>query len=422
MKKNSKSTKKGVLKGDTPPIRDFRLLGKTFFLTFKGIPKMTKETLRNFLLNNPLDRSKKVEKYLISEQMYDSGEPHFHAIITYPTRKEIIRQDYYDFLDSHPNIQLMRNLKAALVYMQKQDPNPLTNMDLHQQKRKARAKDTSSLYELLEQQMLKDPFNFNVMDYCKKYDLGKQIYKANYSKAITLLKGIQEATCRQILRDKPGTQLIDRSLIEFILTPGEIKQYDSHPCYKRIVDHINEIYCYPNRNHSTRAPDKTKHLYLVGPVDVGKTALVTHNPSPLHPQPGLDHYFSTYYLNLAERYFPPYQTFMSSVVYWDQFVINSTVFPKSRYNQLLTYLSGAPCQIPIKGRLPVRRKDNPKHILTSNLTLEQQICRVFKSEENRAKARANLRARIDEVIIPKGHNIHLLRKLFLHPNPPTDNN
>ena len=58
------------------------------------------------------------------------------------------------------------------------------------------------------------------------------------------------------------------------------------------------------------------------------------------------------------------------------------------------------------------RNDNPIHILTSNYTLEQLICKTFESEDSRAKARSNLKARIKEVTIPKGMNLHLLRKLF----------
>ena len=396
----------------------FKLQSKCFFLTYKGITdsgqKITKENLADFLIkNNPYDLKVKPQKYLICQQMYDSGQPHFHVILIYPRRKVVERSNYYDFLGIHPNIQTMRNMKAALNYVYKQDPHPYTNMDVVKQRRAARAKDTSSLYQLLEQQMKKDPFNFNVLQYCQRHDIFKEIYKANYTKALNLLSKAQEAKCWFLLTSLPGIKPITNQLIRASLTQEQFLKYNSWVGYSQIVEHINQIVRYPNRSQSSRLPDKTPHLYLVGPSDIGKSALVTHRSTLLHPYPGLSTYFSTYYLNVSERYFPPYTTYMSSIVRWNQFVIDSSIFPRKRYNELLDYLEGAPTQIPVKGKLPVRRMDNPKHILTSNLTLQQQICKVFRSEQSRSKARMNLRSRLHEIIVPEGHDLHFLRKLFV---------
>ena len=416
-KNNPKLKGKGVSKGEKPLSTAFRLSSKIYFLTYKGISdsdeKITKQTLVNYLLYQNLnDRKLKPQKYLICQQMYDSSQPHFHVILIYSRRKDITIQSYYDFLGIHPNIQNMRNMKAALQYMYKEDPNPVTNMDIVQEKRKARAKDSSSLYQLLQQQMKKDPFNFDVMQYCDQHNLFKQIYKANYSKAISLIRFAQQARCHSILTNLPGIKLITRPLIQSVLTDSELFEYDSWNGYQKIIDHINQIVNYPNKSSTSRLPPKTPHLYLVGDSDIGKSSLVNWTFSEEFGNPGLQHYFSTYHLNVSERYFPPYTTYMSSIVYWDEFVINSSIFPKKRYNELLTYLSGAPTQIPIKGRLPVRRMDNPKHILSSNLTLDQQVKSVFKSEQSQAKALMNLRSRLDQIIIPKGRSIHFLRKLF----------
>ena len=263
--------------------------------------------------------------------------------------------------------------------------------------------------------MKKDPFNFDVLMYCQAHDLFKEIYKCNYTKALSLLKGAQEAACKASLINLPGLVPITRQLIVSRLTPKELAIYDSFPGYAKIVAHINAIVSHPNKTEASRLPNKTKHLYLSGTSDIGKSALVNHVPSADHGAPGLDAYFSTYYLNVSERYFPPYTDYISSLVYWDQFVINSSIFPKSRYNELLTYLAGCPTQLPIKGRLPVRRLDNPKHIVTSNMTLKQQVDRVFNSSQSRSMALVNLRARFQEVNMPKGYDLHFLRKLFVRP-------
>lgn len=415
-KPNSKG--KGVPKGETPLPTAFRLQSTTYFLTYKGITdsgeKITKESLANYLLNrNPHDFKLKPIKYLVCEQMYDDGTPHFHAILVYPKRKQTKNQHAYDYLGIHPNIQTMRNMKAALQYVYKQDPHPCTNMDVAAQRRAARARDTSSLYQLLEQQMLKDPFTFDLDAYCFKHGIFKQIYKANFAKALSLLKIAQPAAARAYLRNKPGIKLITPELISTQLEPAQIKQFYSHPCYQKIVDHINQIHKYPNWNVQTMAPSKTPHLLIVGDPSIGKSALVDHRPDSTHPYPGLMHYYSCYHLSIGQKFFPLYRSFDYRMVRWNEFTIDSDLFPKKGYNRLLDYLEGAPSALPQKGRPPVQRQDNPKHILTSNRTLQQHICKTFSSQQSRSMSRRNLGTRIDCVVVPKGKNIHFLRKLFV---------
>ena len=416
-----KKKSKEVLKGKKANLQSFRLTGKVFFLTYKGIAKngdkLCKNSLANFLLKQNKNELKiRSKKYMISEQTYADGQPHFHVILVYQKRKDITNPAHYDINGIHPNIQPMRNMKAALDYMYKEDPNPLTNMDIEQQKRVAKAKDSSSLYQLLQEEMKKDPFNFNVETYCVKYNLDKQIYKANFSKAIKLIKIMQPAYARAILQNKLGIKLITKELIENQLTSDQLKQYYSHSCYQAIVDHINQIYHYPNRGESTRAPLKTRHLLIVGDSDIGKSSLIYHYPNTKHPYPGLSHYYATYYLSIGQKYFPPYRSYDYRLVNWEQFTIISDMFPKSGYNRLLNYLDGSPSALPQKGRAPVERQDNPKHFLTSNRTLEEHICKTFKSEESRAMSRKNLGARIECIIIPKGKSLHFLRKLFVNVN------
>ena len=416
--KTSKTSGKEGPKGEKPSQTAFRLQSKTYFLTYKGCSdkgeKLSKKTLSNYLLNqNKNDRTVRPEKYLICEETYESSQSHFHVILVYATRKQINSPDHFDYLGIHPNIQVMRNMKAALQYVYKEDAQPQTNMDIIQQKRAARAKDSSSLYQLLQQQMRKDPFKFDVKDYCVKHNLGKQIYKANYAKAINLIKLLQPAYARKLLKQKLGIKLITPAIIQENLNSIELEQYYSHSCYQKIVSHINQIYKYPNKSQATMAPSKTPHLLIVGDASIGKSALVDHRPSKQYPHPGLMHYYPCYHLSIGQKFFPEYRSFDYPLVRWNEFTIDSDLFPKMGYNRLLDYLEGAPSALPQKGKPPVERLDNPKHILTSNRTLQQHICKTFNSQQSRNLSRMNLGTRVDCVIIPPGKNIHFLRKLFI---------
>lgn len=428
MQKKIKNISKGGTGGNKPVSTLFTLKSTTYFLTYRGRLNpskkgsklksksdfITKQALKNFLFDQcKINLKAKPEKYLICEQMYDSGEPHFHVILVYPKRKVISNQYVFDYLGIHPNIQTMRNMKAALNYVYKEDPNPLTNMDVDRQMMIAKAKNGSSLYQLLLQQMIKDPFRFDVAQYFAKNNLCKYIYKTNYTKAVSLIKMMQPAYARQILRNKPGIKFITPALIKQRLSHEEYKQYYAHECYQRIINHVNQIHTYPNRDPSTKAPSKTPHLLIVGDTSIGKSALVDHVADSVCPYPGLMHYYSCYHMSIGQKFFPPYRSFDYCLVRWNEFTIASDMFPKSGYNRLLDYLEGAPSALPQKGSAPVERQDNPKHILTSNRTLQQHICKTFTSESSRAMSRKNLGTRIDCVNIPEGKSIHFLRKLFV---------
>ncbi len=416
--KNQKSGLKGGSLRENPLQKAFYMSTTIYFLTYKGISEsgqiITKNQLINYLLFHcPTNKKLPPKKHLICQQKYDSGQPHFHVILVYPRRKQIKEQRAFDYKEIHPNIQSMRNMKAALQYVHKQDSNPITNMNVSQQIFVARAQKSSTLYQLLEQQMLKDPFNFDVDDFCQSRGIFKQIYKANYIKAINLLKRAQFAQTRAKLRQKPGIKFITHSLISQNLNKEELEQFYSHPCYQKIINHINQIHQYPNRNVATMAPSKTPHLLIVGNSSIGKSALVDHRPSPEFPFPGLMHYYSCYHMSIGQKFFPPYRSFDYRMVRWNEFTIDSDLFPKKDYSRLLDYLEGAPSALPQKGHPPVQRQDNPKHILTSNRTLQQHICKTFNSQQSRRLASSNLGTRIQCVQIPPGKNLHFLRKLFV---------
>lgn len=406
MSKIKKSSGKGVL-GEKPlPKKAFRLQSKCYFLTYKGISdsgeKITKESLANYLLrDNPNDLSLRPQKYLICEQMYDSGESHYHVILIYPRRKQITTQDYYDFLGIHPNIQTMRNMKAALEYVYKEDAHPLTNMDIVQQRRVARAKDTSSLYEFLYEQMIKDPLNFDVFKYCVVHNLTKQIYKANYTKAIRLLKETQKVCANKTLLESPGFKVIDRALIEQKLSPLELKVFDSWGGYQKIVNYLNIMIL-----HRGSRQQKSMNLLITGAPNTGKSALVWQR-NPLPGRSSIATHCSVYPMGMKD-WFPDYKSDVYHCIYW-----NEAKFTSYSQDVILQLLDGSPVMLPAKGG-GHKKVDNPLVIMTSNMTLDEMILAKFGYNKSYVEmSRKNLAVRIQNVVIPPGYDLFLLQKLFV---------
>ena len=412
-KKKPNSKGKEASKGDKPLKSTFRLYATTYFLTYKGISdsgqKITKETLANYLLNqNKNDIKLKPIKYLICQEMYDSGEPHFHAILIYPKRKEITTQNYYDFLGIHPNIQTMRNMKAALEYVYKEDNHPVTNMDILQERKVARAKDSSSLYELLEEEMMKDPYNFEVFKYCLDNNITKEIYKANYTKAVTLVQKIQQVYCNKLLFEKTGFKPITRTLIEEILLPSELDTYDSWSGYQTIVNYINIM----NTERGQRQ-EKSMNLLITGAPSTGKSALFWQR-NPLPGRASVVTHLPLYPMGMKD-WFPNYESDVYAGIYWNEAKLTS--YP---YDVILQVLDGSPVMLPAKGG-GHKKVDNPLVIMTSNMTLGEMIKQKFHYNKEYLKmAKENLSVRIENVIIPKGLNLFFLQKLLVPVNPSSD--
>ena len=388
-----KRKEKGDSKGGKPLESTLRLSSTTYFLTYKGISdsgeKITKKVLANYLLKQcPTNVKLSPIKYLICEQTYDSGEPHFHCILIYQKRKEIKMQNSFDYKDIHPNIQTMRNLKAALEYVYKEDSNPLTNMDIIQERRLARAKDSSSIFDLFKQQMEKDPFNFDFFRYCVDHNISSAVYKTNYSKAAVLLKKIQEATLNKLLFEKPGFKHIDRALIQSIFNPLEVQHFDSWSGYQRIVDFLNTM----NTERGNRQ-QKSLNLLITGAPSTGKSALFWQR-NPLPGRSSVSNYLPLYPMGMKD-WFPDYKSDVYAGIYWNEAKLTSYA-----YDIILQVLDGSPVTLPTKGG-GHKKVDNPLVIMTSNMTLNQMIKQKFNYNPSyQIMARSNLAVRIQNIIIP----------------------
>ena len=387
------------------PSTAFRLSSTIYFLTYRGTAdsgqKITKESLAIYLLKqNPHDIKVRPVKYLICEQTYHSGESHFHVILAYEKRKQITTPHFYDYLGVHPNIQTMRNMKAALQYVHKEDTEPVTNMDIVQQKRIARAKNSSSLYQLLQEQMFKDPFNFNVYEYCLRHNITRQIYKTNYGKAVRLLKDVQQAYCNQLLTRKPGFKIINQTLIRAKLTELELKAFYSWSGYQTIVNYLNQVHLEGNKRQM-----KTKNLLITGPPHIGKTSLF-HNPNHKQDKSCVQDFCAVYHMGM-NTWFPKYQSNVYDVILWNEAKLTSY-----SYDTILKLLEGSYVDLPIKGGIAPKR-DNPLIVMTSNMTLQQMIVQKFNYSHNfRQMARKNLAVRIQNIVVPEGHDLFFLQKLI----------
>lgn len=406
VKKKQKGSGKEASKGEKPLIKNLRLVATTFFLTYKGRSEsgiaIDKQMLAGYLLKlNTHDRRVVPTKYMVSEQMYDSGQPHFHVILVYPKRKQITDPTHYDFRGIHPNIQCMRNMKAALTYLQKQDPHPLTNMDIIAQRRAARAKDSSSLYQLLQQQMRKDPLHFDTFRYCQAHNLTTQIYKANYTKAVRLLRQVQRVVVNNLLTRLPGFRLITRGLIVQRLSPQQLECFDSWDGYATIVRFLNTI-----TTQAGRRQQKSPNLLLTGPPSTGKSALVWQR-NPLPGRSSIANHCAVYPMGMKD-WFPQYKSDVYSVIYWNQAKLTSY-----SYDVILQLLDGSPVMLPAKGG-GHKKQDNPTIIMTSNMTLDQMIIAKFGYKRTYVDmARANMAARVTNVVIPRGYDLFLLQRLLV---------
>ena len=278
-------------------------------------------------------------------------------------------------------------------------------MDIIQQKRAARAKDSSSLYQLLREQMIKDPFNFEVFKYCIDNNLDKQIYKASYTKATHLLSKIQQAYCNKLLFQKPGFKLIDRALIECKLTPSELQTFDSWTGYQTIIDHLNQI-----PHYRFRRPSKTMNLLITGPKSIGKSALIWQQYQTDPSMNPINAHCSVYPMGMKD-WFPHYKSQIYDVVYWNEAKLTSYA-----YDTILQLLDGSPVMLPTKGG-GHKKIDNPLVIMTSNMTLSQMIKQKFHyNKAYQQMSKQNLSVRITNVVVPEGYNLFLLQKLLV-PNP-----
>lgn len=366
--------------------------GKYFFLTLPKFKVEQEEIIRlkTEVFQIILEKeSKKLEHVGVVRQVHKDGSFHIHVYIQYLIRKKLSLR-HFDYLPKHPNIQVVRGLKQVLDYLVKQDTKPLYSYGFNPRYEVNKKRIQREPFALLSEAMQQDPLNFKVWQWIETNNLQVPASKGNWSKAISQLKHRQVVLANQLLRSNVGICPITRELIEEVLSPQELSLYDSWEGYQKIVQHLNQI---PTFGYER--PHKFSNLLLVGRPNIGKTALAREIRKSV-----------AVYSFGVDNWFPHFQNYVYPMILWNQLYLRAMP-----YGQLLNILQGEPTDLPYKGG-SILKRDNQLIYMTSNMTLQQHICSRFRDPIARELARANLRARITEVIVPEGYDLFLLLKLI----------
>lgn len=269
---------------------------------------------------------------------------------------------------------------AILEYGQKEDPIPLSNFAPEDSTRHLTlAAIRKDPYGYLQDQMIKDPYNFDLAQYADHYSLAKQI--KGWSGVKSKLLDIRAAAIARLQLSKPGIQPVTSELIRQKLNDQEYHQFYSNPCYQKLVDHINQIPKYgPHRPH------KTKNLFVSGPKDIGKTAFALE----------LGKLVGHYNLKYENKYLNRYANNKYGFIVWNQ--VKLTDFT---HTWILEFLQGVQVAIPMRYNA-CKKNDNPLVYMTSNLTLDKHLRNRYKDRPELYKhATQNLGARITAVHVPE---------------------
>lgn len=377
-----------------------------------------KQRVLDRLLQKQSKRTVKLINWSIAWQTHKgSGLPHLDILIVFQRNikpactafdyliKDLkITQRYTDDHIAHGHVWVTpysptKLNKAILQYGFKEDPSVITNLTLQNQQQLLRVNTLKAdPYRYLELQMLKDPLHFNVQQYVRKHDLAQHI--SAWSSIKTKLKDMQVAAANLALKQKTGFKYINRAHIEACLSLSQLKTYDSWSGYQKIVDYFNQVLVY-----GTRRPFKSKHLLVVGSPGIGKTSLVSE-PNNQASRIPIQQLVSTYHMGMR-HWFPKYQDGIYLLILWNQMKLTSY-----SYDFLLKFLEGSPADLAYHGGA-TKRSDNQLIYMTSNLSLDLHIKNKFTNPEDQAFAKANLAARIQQLIVPDGYDLFLLQKLFV---------
>lgn len=107
---------------------------KHLFLTYPRCSLTKAEMfsqLTNFLGANMLSYciAQETHKEATVEQIIDGLDKHLHVYIKLNKVLKQTKTDIFDFKGFHPNIQACKSVRNVLRYLQKEDKDPLTNIE-----------------------------------------------------------------------------------------------------------------------------------------------------------------------------------------------------------------------------------------------------------------------------------------------------
>ena len=355
------------------------LKGRHFFLTVPHFNNSLTSAVDSLIANQPAWQRIRYAAVLESHTNDVSKSTHLHLYIAFP-KQCYVKLDRFDYLGKHGKLERVRDYSSVLKYMTKQNL-PVSNFNYIED---IMRKDFARSIQILLSQGL------SIRQIYRTYS--SIVASKNWSGYLRFLSFQKDSEKFRIQLLKPGIRFITPELVKARLSEEEYSLYQNNAIYERIVNLINDTVKY-----GSNRPHKAKALFLTGAPNTGKTtlglALQARMGTFTFPDDG---------------WWQGYQSDVFKLIIWNEFDLRRLAYPT-----LLKFLQGLRMDLPIKGS-HVTRSDNPLIFLTSNLTLDELICKRFSSQQNRVKSRANLAVRIDEIDIGQTP-IFMLTKLLVSP-------
>ena len=336
---------------------------------------------------------KGIKYYSIAIESHADGNPHLDLLLIFEKKIDLTSTELDFLCKKHGNLTKYRNLNHAILEYGSKEDIPLSNcpslqiLQINQIKKDP--------YFFLQEQMLKNPFKFNLAEFCTSNDYFRHV--KGFSAIKSKLREHQEATCNLMLKNKPGICKITPQLIASNLTTSEQEEYLSWSGYQQIVDFLNQLPI-----HGTNRPSHTQNLFIYGRPRTGKTSLIEAIQK-----------FTAVYPVGTQNWFPKFQNHTYKLMFWDECRLSMMT-----WQQVLILLDGRPYDLPYKGG-SILKYDNQLWIMTSNKSVKQHIKEKhsylkedFDNPLEQNVIETSFRKRVKEIIIPDGKDLFLLLKLI----------
>jgi hypothetical protein len=300
---------------------------RNWFLTFPQCHVTKQQALDN--INRLISGVKGV---IVAQETHADGEPHLHIAIFLNAVLHTRNPNYWDFIClKHGNYQTMKSIKGTLVYLKKQDTNPL----IYGEVPTTSSSDSQVAKSTTVAEMINSGSNLDqVNDHMPGY------FMLNKRK-------IEEYASWCIMKKQRESVLPMKLPIRYLGQMNETKS---------IIEWLN-------MNLLTTRPFKQKQLYLSSPPNYLKTSLILK----------LALHLRIYHVPLQEDFYDSYSDDDYDLIVIDEFKGQKTV------QFLNLFLQGGPMSVKKKGTQSMKMKNLPVIIL-SNFIIDEVYKDHYKVE------------------------------------------